>query len=107
MVGTHSSPASPPNRLPGFNPSLVALAVCPGQPAPPLCDKVYCLPSDQICLLSRLVHEEICPLSSLSLASPPLLLVVESIHLLRTQELNQSLLHCRCILYQLSYQGSP
>ena len=23
------------------------------------------------------------------------------------QELNQSLLHCRCILYQLSYQGSP
>ena len=24
-----------------------------------------------------------------------------------TQELNQSLLHCRQILYQLSYQGSP
>ena len=24
-----------------------------------------------------------------------------------TQESNQSLLHCRCILYQLSYQGSP
>ena len=24
-----------------------------------------------------------------------------------TQELNQSLLHCRWILYQLSYQGSP
>ena len=24
-----------------------------------------------------------------------------------TQELNQSLLHCRRILYQLSYQGSP
>ena len=24
-----------------------------------------------------------------------------------TQELNQGLLHCRCILYQLSYQGSP
>ena len=24
-----------------------------------------------------------------------------------TQELNQGLLHCRQILYQLSYQGSP
>ena len=24
-----------------------------------------------------------------------------------TQELNQDLLHCRWILYQLSYQGSP
>ena len=24
-----------------------------------------------------------------------------------TQELNQGLLHCRWILYQLSYQGSP
>ena len=24
-----------------------------------------------------------------------------------TQEQNQDLLHCRCILYQLSYQGSP
>jgi len=24
-----------------------------------------------------------------------------------TQDLNQSLLHCRWILYQLSYQGSP
>ena len=24
-----------------------------------------------------------------------------------TQELNQGLLHCRRILYQLSYQGSP
>ena len=24
-----------------------------------------------------------------------------------TQELNQGVLHCRCILYQLSYQGSP
>ena len=24
-----------------------------------------------------------------------------------TQELNQDLLHCRRILYQLSYQGSP
>ena len=24
-----------------------------------------------------------------------------------TQELNQILLHCRQILYQLSYQGSP
>ena len=27
--------------------------------------------------------------------------------ILLTQELNQSLLHCRQILYQLSYQGSP
>ena len=25
----------------------------------------------------------------------------------QTQELNQGLLHCRWILYQLSYQGSP
>ena len=24
-----------------------------------------------------------------------------------TQESNQGVLHCRCILYQLSYQGSP
>ena len=24
-----------------------------------------------------------------------------------TQELNQALLHCRCILYQLRYQGNP
>ena len=61
MMGTHGSPASLPSWLPGFNPSLVTLAVCPRQPAPPLCDKVYCLPSDQICLRSRLVHEEICP----------------------------------------------
>ena len=36
---------------------------------------------------------------------------VDSLSLLQgifpTQELNQGLLHCRQILYQLSYQGSP
>ena len=26
---------------------------------------------------------------------------------LPAQELNQGLLHCRCVLYQLSYQGNP
>ena len=28
-------------------------------------------------------------------------------HIFPTQELNRSLLHCRQILYKLSYQGSP
>ena len=32
---------------------------------------------------------------------------VGSQEILLTQELNQGLLHCRWVLYQLSYQGSP
>ena len=34
-------------------------------------------------------------------------LITKPTWIFQTQELNQDLLHCRWILYQLSYQGSP
>ena len=68
--------------------AVVPLKVKVAQSCPTLCD-----PMD-------------CPWNSLGQNTG-----VDSLSLLQgifpTQELNQSLLHCRWILYQLSYQGSP
>ena len=64
LYGHGGNPRQPskPAKLTAWLQSQLGYTGCVPWATCSLCDKVYCLPSDQICLLGRLVHEEICPL---------------------------------------------
>ena len=97
---------SPPgSSIHGDSPGKNTGEYCSGLPSPPLGD----FPNPGIKPRSPTLQADSLP--SEPLGKPKSTGVGSSLSLLQenfpTQESNQGLLHCRQILYQLSYQGSP